>query len=120
MRGPFGPGSVSIGTQPSSKSGASNPSREHTKARSGARQKPLAEQGVAHRLMDHAETARAIVERDALSADQPARARRVVVAQILADPGQGLADHDTEIAQPLWLADAGQFEQLRRINRAAA
>ena len=40
IRGPCGPGSVSIGTQPSSRSGASSPSRERTKARSGAATMP--------------------------------------------------------------------------------
>src|SRR4051812_10316706 len=49
--------------------------------RPDARQESLAEQGVAHRLMDHADTARTVVVRDPLFADEPARPRRVMVAQ---------------------------------------
>src|SRR3712207_9004526 len=47
-------------------------------------------------------------ERDALLADQPARARCVMVAQVLADPGQGLAHLDAELAQPFGLADRSE------------
>ncbi len=70
--------------------------------------------------MQKTEAASAIVEGDALLADQPARARHVMVAQVLADAGQGLAHFDAETAQALGLADAGQFQQLRRVDRASA
>ena len=43
-----------------------------------------------------------------------------MVAQVLAYARQGMAHLDAEIAQPLGLADARQFEQLRRVDRAAA
>jgi hypothetical protein len=65
MRGPLGPGSVSIGTQPSSRSGDSSPSREWTKA------------------------------------------------QVLADARQRMSHLDAKGAQPLRLAEARQFQQLR-------
>ena len=74
---------------------------------------------VAQRLADQAEPAAAVVEGVALRADRPAGARRIVVAQVLADAGQRLAHLDPEAAQPLRLADARQLEQLRRVDRAA-
>ncbi len=43
-----------------------------------------------------------------------------MVAQVLADAGQGVLHRDAEVAQPLGLADAGQFQQLRRIDRPGA
>src|SRR5205823_6217266 len=61
-----------------------------------------------------------VVEGDALRAHEPARAGRVVVAQILADAGQRMTHFDAEITQPLGLPDAGQFQQLGRVDRAGA
>src|SRR5262249_34124487 len=53
-------------------------------------------------------------------ADRPARARRIMIAQVLADAGQRLTDLDAERLQALGLADARQLEQLGRVDRAAA
>ena len=46
-------------------------------------------------------------------------ARAVVIAQVLADTRQLVDRRDAECPQPVALADAGEFEQLRRIDRAA-
>ena len=54
-----------------------------------------------------AKTAAAIVVGDALFADQPSGAWNVMVAQVLADAGQGMAHLDAEVAQAFGLADAG-------------
>ncbi|HXC89851.1 MAG TPA: hypothetical protein VNV18_06760 [Stellaceae bacterium] len=70
--------------------------------------------------MRQAEATQAIVEGDALFADQPAGTRHVMVAEVFADAGQRVAHLDAEIAQAFGLADAGQFQQLRRIERAGA
>ena len=121
--GPLGPGSVSIGTQPSSRSGAARPSRERTKARIGAAtapSRPCAGERVAQRLAHEAEPAGRVVVGEAPGADRPARARRIVVAQVLADARQGVAHLDAELLQALRLADARQLEQLRGVDRAGA
>ena len=46
-------------------------------------------------------------------------ARRVVIAQVLADAGQRVAHVDAERLQMRGRADAGHLQQLRRIERAA-
>src|SRR5207302_6570482 len=74
----------------------------------------------AQRLVRQAEAAPAIVEGDALFADPPAGTRNVMVTQVLADAGQLMAHLDAEIAQAFGLADAGQLQQLRRVERAGA
>src|SRR6516162_5098010 len=71
-------------------------------------------------LVRQAEAAPAIVEGDALFTDQPAGARNVMVAQVLADAGQLMAHLDAKVAQSFGLADAGQLQQLRRVERAGA
>src|SRR5271156_1062223 len=62
----------------------------HERADRGARhrQHALPEQRVAQRLVGQAEAAPPIVEGDAFFADQPAGARNVMVAQVLADAWQ--------------------------------
>ena len=57
--------------------------------------------------MRQTEAAPPIVEGDALFADQPAGARYIMVAQVFADTGQGVAHLDAEGAQSFRLADAG-------------
>jgi hypothetical protein len=70
-------------------------------------QHALPGQCVAQHLVRQAEAAPPIVEGDALFTDQPAGARNVMVAQVLADAGQLMAHLDAEIAQAFGLADAG-------------
>jgi hypothetical protein len=55
--------------------------------------------------MRQTETAPPIVEDDALFADPPAGARYVMVAQVFADTGQGMAHRNAESAQSFGLAD---------------
>ena len=83
-------------------------------------QETVAVQRPAQRLVHQAEPAAAIVEGDAALADGPSRARRIVLAQVLADARQSVAHLDAERAQPLRLTDARQFEELRRVDRSAA
>src|SRR4029453_3824208 len=83
-------------------------------------QKAVAEQGIAQGLLHQTEAAAAVVEGDALGTDGPARARGIVVAQVLADARQGMTDVDAERAQAVGLADAGQLQELRRVDRARA
>src|SRR5205823_5479314 len=64
--------------------------------------------------------ASAVVEGDAFLADQPAGAGDVMVAQVLADAGQGVMYVDAEIAQALGMADPGQLQQLWRVDRTGA
>ena len=71
-------------------------------------------------LVDEAETAAAIVVGIALGLDRPARARCEMIAQIFTDPGQCLPNFYTEPLQQFRLTDAGQFEQLRRIDGTGA
>jgi hypothetical protein len=82
--------------------------RAHERADWGARhrQHALPKQRVAQRLARQAEAAPPVVEGDAFLPDQPAGARNVVVAQVLADAGQLMAHLDAEIAQAFRLADA--------------
>ena len=61
---------------------------------------------VAHRLTHQPQNMQPIVEADALFADQPAGARYVMIAQVLADARQLMAHLDAETAQALRLADA--------------
>ena len=43
-----------------------------------------------------------------------------MVAQVLADAGQLMAHLDAKVAQAFGLADTGQLQQLRRVERAGA
>src|SRR5438067_11969304 len=70
-------------------------------------QQALPGQRVPQHLVRQAEAAAPIVEGDAFFANQPAGARNVMVAQVLADAGQRVAHLDAEIAQAFGLADAG-------------
>ena len=64
------------------------------------------------------QAAAALVDRvDVLHAHR--KARRVVIAQVLADAGQRVAHLDAERLEQRGRADAGQLQQLRRIERAA-
>ena len=94
--------------------------RAHEGARIGRRPTPACRfrSAVAQRLPDEAKAAAAVVPGDAAAADRPARAGRVVVAQILADAGR-LAHRDAERRQSLRLTDARRFQELRRVDRAA-
>ena len=96
--------------------------RTHEGTQGGAHhgQETILPEGPAQRLVDEPEAAAAIVEGHALAADGPARSRRIMVAQVLADARQRMADLEAECAQPVRLADARQFEQLRRVDRSAA
>ncbi len=47
------------------------------------------------------------------------KARRVVVAQVFTDAGQRVTHVDPERLEQRGRADAGQLQQLRRIERAA-
>src|SRR3954470_11085219 len=69
-------------------------------------------------LPQPAQAARPPVARHAVAADAPLHAWRPMVAQILADAAQFMHHRDTELFQPLGLADAGELEQLRRGDRA--
>src|SRR6185312_10639014 len=80
----------------------------------------LAEERIAHRLMDHAEPAGSVVHRVAPAADRPAGARRIMVAQVFPHPRQGAPHLDAELFEPLRIADARQLQLLRRVDRAGA
>ena len=43
-----------------------------------------------------------------------------MIAQVLADTFQGMADLDAELLQQIGLADAGQFQKLRGVDAAGA
>ena len=96
------------------------------RAHEGAHRRPhageqaAARDGIVQRLAHQPQPARGVVVGVALGTDQPAGARRVMVAQVLADAGQRAAHLDAERLQPLGLADARQLEQLRAVDRAGA
>ena len=51
---------------------------------------------------------------------QPARTRGEVVSKVLADTGQVVLYRYAQVHQAFGLADAGEFEQLRGVDRAGA
>src|SRR5262249_61091817 len=55
-----------------------------------------------------------------LPADKPPCPRCVVVAQVLANARQCMANLHSQVAQALRLPDAGQFQQLRGVERTPA
>src|SRR5262249_60299870 len=55
----------------------------------------------------------ALVKGDAMPADAPFHARRPMVAQVLADTGQIMANLDAKALEALPLTDAGKLQELR-------
>src|SRR4029077_1845804 len=71
------------------------------------------------RLARQPPAAGVVVEGEVLLPDRELHARRIVVAQVLADARQVVQRCDAYAAQAVGLADAGELEQLGRIDRAA-
>src|SRR6185437_2147556 len=79
-----------------------------------------APQRVLHRLARAPPAARIVVEGGVALGDLEFHARRIVVAQVLADALQLVHRRDADRAQAIALADAGEFQQLGRVDRARA
>src|ERR1700704_2788079 len=82
--------------------------------RRGEAQEPLLGADIEQTLPQRPEAPRALVEGHSVTTDAPLHARRPVVAQVLADARQVVADLDAEPLEALALADAGKLQKLRR------
>ena len=92
---------------------------EHVDQRRIERQDALARDGVFQHLADQLQPVRALV--DGLGVLDPGHeARRVVVAQVLADAGQRVLHRDAELTQQRRRTDARDLQELRGVHRAAA
>src|SRR6185369_13592388 len=71
------------------------------------------------RLARQPPAARIVVEGEVLAGDREFDARRIMIAQILADAAQLVHRRDAARTEQLALPDAGQLQQFRRIDRTA-
>jgi hypothetical protein len=82
------------------------------------RQQSCAGSEIGQALPDAAKSSRAFIVSHATPSDMIFEPGRVVILEILADPGQIVADLDAKRLEPFRLADAGQFKKLRGGNRS--
>ena len=94
--------------------------REQPRLRGSDGERTLAEQQILQAGLHHA----CLAQHDVVDGDrEPALAddaRLIVILHALPDTGQVMRDRDAEIGQMLLRPDAGQQQQLRRVDRAAA
>src|SRR5262249_52822570 len=84
-------------------------------------EQPRAVERVAQRLADAAEAAHLVVVGHAeRRRHRPFHPRRVVVTQVLAHAFELVSYFDADRLQPPRVTDAGELQQLRRVNRAGA
>ena len=74
---------------------------------------------VFHHLLGQGEAAAALVQRHR-QLHPPVHARRIVVAIVFPDAGQRVLHRDAQRRQQFRVADAGQFQDMRRLHRAGA
>ena len=81
------------------------------------RQHPATGKQIAQNLAGKAEPVGKLVDRD-ICLQPPGQARDVMVMEILADPGKGMARRNAVLGQQIGIADAGQLQDLWRLDGA--
>src|SRR5262249_384763 len=92
----------------------------HADRHRGCGEEALAPQRILQRLTRQAPAARVVVEGEVVRRDREFYARRIVIAQVLADALQLMHRRNAERTQETGLPDAGELQGLGRVDRAAA